>query len=458
VNYADLSRFKAGFAFGGHAALRVRGAASAAVLGLVLVAGCAEPELILPGERLDLRDGMPGAEAVAANAARPISLPAAQVNDSYTHRAGGPTHTIPHPALSAAPTLAFAVPMGEGNTRRNRITADPVVLDGRVFTKDALGTVSAFTTAGAPLWTRSLIPPTDRAGEASGGGLAVAGETLFVTTGFGRLVALDVATGGERWVQDLDASGGAPTVAGDLVYVVARDSRAWAIERDTGRVAWTLEGTPSTANFTGGAGPAVTGDVAIFPFPSGEVLAAFPQGGLRRWSSVIAGARPGEAGALAASDISADPVIVGDTVYVGNLSGRVVALRASTGDRLWTATEGALTPVVPAGGSLFFVNDINELVRLDAGDGAPVWRTALPLSENNRGLTLRTTRFVHYGPILAGGRLILASTDGLLRSFDPVSGALVGSVALPGGAASQPIVAGGVLYVVTQDGQLMAFR
>ncbi|MGB2893874.1 MAG: PQQ-binding-like beta-propeller repeat protein, partial [Albidovulum sp.] len=38
------------------------------------------------------------------------------------------------------------------------------------------------------------------------------------------------------------------------------------------------------------------------------------------------------------------------------------------------------------------------------------------------------------------------------------SGALAGSVELPGGAASAPAVAGGVLYVVTKDGKLRAFR
>jgi len=34
----------------------------------------------------------------------------------------------------------------------------------------------------------------------------------------------------------------------------------------------------------------------------------------------------------------------------------------------------------------------------------------------------------------------------------------VGSVDLPGGAASHPVVAGRILYVVSADGQLQAFR
>lgn len=52
----------------------------------------------------------------------------------------------------------------------------------------------------------------------------------------------------------------------------------------------------------------------------------------------------------------------------------------------------------------------------------------------------------------------MASTDELLRAFDPVSGELVATVALPGGAATAPVVAGGVMYVVNAKGQLLAFR
>ena len=67
-------------------------------------------------------------------------------------------------------------------------------------------------------------------------------------------------------------------------------------------------------------------------------------------------------------------------------------------------------------------------------------------------------RFANYGPVLAGGRLIVPSSDGTLRQFDPVSGALLAEMPLPGGAASNPVVAGGVLYLMTGDGQLAAFR
>lgn len=428
-------------------------------LTLALVAACGvfEKDVIIEGERLNIRDGMAGEIVPAQNVAKPISLGAAQVNADWTHRNGGPAHQISHPALAADLTQVFAVSIGEGNSRRARITADPVVAGGVIYTMDAGTQVTATGTDGAIRWTHNVRPAGDNANSASGGGLAVSGGKVFVASGFGELTALDAATGAEVWIQNLNAAGGsAPTVQGGLVYLVSRDSRAWAIDTDNGRIRWTMDGTPSPSSFSGGAGVAATPQMAVFPFPSGEVMAAFPRGGLRRWSSVVTGQRLGLA-ASNISDISGDPVISGNRVFVGNVAGRVVALDLTTGDRLWTAIEGSIGPVWPAGGSVFLVNDLNELVRLDAATGQTIWRVAMPHYVERR-IGRRTSLYAHYGPIIAGGRLIVASSDGLLRQFDPVSGALVGTVELPGGASSNPVVAGGVLYVVNNDGKLLAFR
>jgi outer membrane protein assembly factor BamB len=429
-----------------------------AMLALGLLASCGNQDVILQGDRLDIRDGMAGGVATAANRAVPISLPVAQVNAEWTHRGGGPAHQIGHPALSGGLVPLFAVDIGAGNGRRVRITADPVIAGGRVFTLDSQAQVQATSTGGAVLWRADLTPPADDPSDGSGGGIATDGATVYVTTGFGRVTALDAATGVVRWVQALEAAGtSAPTVANGVVHVVSRDSRAWAIEAGNGRVRWVFSGIPAIAGFAGGAGAAIAPGSVIFPFPSGEVVSVFSEGGLERWSTIVAGARLGAAAGRATTDIGGDPVVLGGVVYVGNVSGRIVALDVATGERLWTATEGATGGIWPVGGSLFAVNDVNALVRFDASTGEAIWRVDLPAATEGNFL-MRPTRFAHYGPIVAGGRVIVASSDGLMRLFDPVSGALTGQVEVPGGAASAPVVAGGVLYVVDADGTLRAFR
>ncbi len=428
-------------------------ASIAAALSLLVLAACGENDVILPGERFDIR-----AQTVLENLTLPVSLPAARMNVDWGHRNGSPSHSITHPTLGANLTPVFVADIGEGNSKSARITSHPVVANGVIYTIDARALVTATTLDGSTLWTRDLTPTRDNAGDASGGGISVGGGQVYVTTGFGEIAALDAATGAEVWTQDLDApANAAPTLRGDLVYVVARDSTAWALDVTNGRIRWQRSGAPSTANFAGGASPAVSGEFVVFPFPSGEVLTTYPRGGLTRWSTFVSGDRVGNAASVI-NDISGDPVIVGGRVYIGNFSGRTVAINLANGDRVWTAAEGAVNPVWPVGNAVFLINDLNELVRLDANTGNPVWRTALPTFEDE-GRTSRQKRILaHFGPVLAGGRLIVTSSDGLIRQFDPASGAQIGQIDLPGGAASGPVVAGETLYVLSKNGQLHAFR
>ncbi|PJI92210.1 outer membrane protein assembly factor BamB [Yoonia maricola] len=425
----------------------------AVALSLFVLAACGDEDVILPGDRFDIR-----AQTAAENQVLPVNVPAARANADWGHRNGNPSHSIAHPALGADLSPLFVADIGAGDSSRARITSHPVVAGGVIYTVDASALVTATSVDGATIWTRNLTPTRDNAGDASGGGISVGGGQVYVTTGFGEIAALDAATGAEIWVQDLDApANAAPTLRGDLVYVVGRDSTAWALDTTNGRIRWQRSGAPSTANYAGGASPAVSGEFVVFPFASGEVLATYPRGGLTRWSTVVSGERLGNAAGII-SDISGDPVIDGDRVYIGNFGGRTVAINLDDGTRAWTATEGALGPVWPVGNAVFLINDLGELVRLDANTGNPVWRTALPTFEDEERTRRQRRIFAHYGPVLAGGRLIVTSSDGFIRQFDPASGALIGEIDLPGGAASGPVVAGETLYVLNKNGQLHAFR
>jgi outer membrane protein assembly factor BamB len=431
----------------------------------VMLSACAEPEIILPGVRENIRsvlqdpglDALPSDLPTPANTARAIALPAQQNNASWAQGVGTQSTRVAHAALRSVPQMAWSADIGEGNDRKHRITASPVVAGGAIFTLDAQARVTATSAGGGTIWSRDLTPASDRSGDSTGGGLSVAGDTLYVSVGFGVLAALDTATGATRWTQELLGSGsGTPTVSGDLVYLTSGDDTGWALRRSDGRVQWQTGTTASVQNVLGAPAPAVTDDLAIMAFGTGEVKGLFRQGGLERWTTSVVGKRPGRA-LSSISDITSAPVVSGGTVYAGNQSGRLEALNLGGGAREWIAREGVVGPVWPAGGSVFAITDLNELVRLDATDGTRIWGTPLPNFVKSRPRR-QNTIFAHYGPILAGGRIILASGDGKLRSFDPVSGALVSAVDLPGGAASAPVVAGGTLYVVSRKGKLHAFR
>ncbi|PWJ21170.1 PQQ-like beta-propeller repeat protein [Jannaschia seohaensis] len=425
------------------------------------LAACAEKEEILPGERLAVRPGEVG--SVLAEAAQdvsselvPLTLAPPQRLDAWPMRVGNAANDPPHATLAAEPGRVWTADIGAGDSRRLRIAADPVSDGSRIFTMDAQSGVAATTLAGERVWSRALVPVTENASDAAGGGLAAVDGTLYATTGFGELHALDAATGERRWVQELDAPLTTPKVAGGLVYVVSRDNRAWAIEADTGRIRWDIPAGPSEAAMATAPAPALTDRLVIFPFASGEVIAALRQSGIRVWGSSVAGQRRGVASGFV-GDITGDPVVADGSVYAGTTSGRLVALERASGLRRWTADDGAVSPVVAAGGSIFAVTDRAQLVRLQAETGEVIWRTDLPFYRSIR-LRRREGVFVHYGPVLAGGRLWVASSDGALRGFDPETGELAAQAEVPGGAASRPIALGDALYVVGRNGELHAFR
>lgn len=425
------------------------------------LAACGDREIILPGERLDplavtSPDG-PAVEGPAPVTSTALSLAAPSLNGEWSHRAGNAAHQPGHVALGGGTARIWSNTIGQGNDRRHRIAADPIVAGGRVFTLDSRARVTASALSGGTAWSTDITPALESTDSASGGGLAYEGGRVFVTTGFGELVALDAVSGGILWRQRVDAPvGGGPAVANGTVYVVARNNVGWAVRAADGKVLWQTSGTPSSSGVMGVSVPAVQGNTAIFPFSSGQLLAAEAGSGATLWTAQVAGSRIGRA-ITAIRDVTGDPVISNGLVYGGTSAGRINAVELGSGIERWSSKDGANGPAVVAGGSVFAVNDQAQLIRLDAATGGVIWRIDLPYYTDAK-IKRQDRIYAHYGPVLAGGRLFVASSDGVLRVFDPGSGRLVGQGAIPGGAASAPVVAGQTLYVVSRAGQLHAFR
>lgn len=432
-----------------------------ALAGALGLAACADRDTILPGQRLDplavtSPDG-PAVEGPAPVATTALRLAPPVTNAEWTHRAGNAAHQPGHPAVAAGTARIWTAPIGEGNGKRHRISADPVVGGGLVYTLDSRSRVTATTTGGATAWTADIAPALESRDSVSGGGIAYEAGRVYVTGGFGELVALDAASGGVLWRQRVDAPISAgPAVLNGVVHVLGRNDVGWAVRAADGRVLWQTSGTPSAAGVMGVSVPAAQGDTVVFPFGSGQLLAADRDTGDTLWTAQVGGTRVGRAIANI-RDMTGDPVIAGGVVYGGTSSGRIDAVALDSGIGLWSARDGANSPVVVAGGSVFAVNDEAQLIRLDAATGGVIWRVPLPYYTTER--VRRQDRIhAHFGPVLAGGRLFVVSSDGLMRVFDPGSGTLVGQAPIPGGAAAAPAVAGQTIYVVSRSGQLHAFR
>ncbi|MEX0969191.1 MAG: PQQ-binding-like beta-propeller repeat protein [Paracoccaceae bacterium] len=423
----------------------------AALIGVTALAGCGNRDVILPGERLSIR---PNAEIQVQNASAGVALGAPVSNADWAQSGGNATHQMPHLALSPTPSLRYSLDIGRGDSRRTRLTSAPVVAGGVVYTMDTESLVRAFGPGGAVLWENNITPITDRPGEGFGGGLAVAGERLVATTGFGEVVALSRASGDVLWRYDLDAPmRAAPTIADGRIYVMTRAEKAYALSFE-GALEWTVQGPTAGAPYTlAAAAPAVASGVVVLPYSTGQVIGAGTDG-RGRWASTVNEGAPSQSRSFL-GDFTGGPVIANGRIFIANQNGETAALSLQGGGKLWSQPIGAMSAPAVLGGALFMVTDDARLVRLNAASGAALWAVQLPKWTNpdrRRGF------IAHFGPVIAGGVLWVAGADGQLRGFDPQSGTQVHSAEIPGGAATAPVVAQGVLYVLGRNGTLNAFQ
>ena len=91
-----------------------------------------------------------------------------------------------------------------------------------------------------------------------------------------------------------------------------------------------------------------------------------------------------------------------------------------------------------------------------ANDGAELWSVALAEFANAEK---RRNAIVYSGPMMVGERLLIATSDGQLLSFDPSTGAPLGQSSVGGGGTMvQPAVTNGTVLVLAQNGTLYAFQ
>jgi outer membrane protein assembly factor BamB len=126
-----------------------------------------------------------------------------------------------------------------------------------------------------------------------------------------------------------------------------------------------------------------------------------------------------------------------------------------SGQRLWEINiAGVATPAI-AGDWLFVVTDAGRLLCVERASGKIRWISQLPAFHN---LKKKMGIVRWHGPLLAGSRLILVSTDGDLTEVDPTTGSIQSTRNVKGGMSLAPVAAGGMLYILTDDGRLVAYR
>lgn len=410
----------------------------------------------IKGERVPVLPGARGVEADPKLAGEAVKLPKPVINPDWPQPGGYADNVMHHLAAGGNLDRVWSSSIGSGSSSASRLTASPVISGGVAYALDSEVNVTALNAkTGERIWAVDLTPDDEDSEEGFGGGLAVDNGRVFVSTGFGFVVALDAKTGKEIWRRSATVPfRAAPVVNGGRVFVSTQENQLLALGEDDGRVLWDHRGIAESAGILGSNSVAVSGELVIVPYTSGELFALNVRNGRPAWSDTLA--RTGTLTPLASlADISGRPVVDRGIVFANSHAGRVVAIDIRTGERVWTIDVGGTQRPWVAGDYVYVITDDAQVMCIRRADGRIRWITQIDAfrnAESKRGAIAWS------GPVLVSDRLLALSSEGYAVSISPYTGEILGQIDIPDKAFIAPIVADGIVYILTDDGRLTALR
>ncbi len=398
-----------------------------------------------------------------------ILLPPAQPNTDWTQPGGNGSKMMEHVALGTALGEAWTVKI-QGTNKYARLAASPVAAEGKIFVVDIYAKLYAFdANSGAKLWESQIGDAKDVAGHISiisgemvgnkgalfGGGVSYDDGKLFATSGLGDVQAFNPADGKPLWkVRPGGPLRGAPAIGNGQLYVMSQDNQIFVLKESDGSLVWSEAASLEVSGVFGVGAPAVAQGSVVAGFSSGELNAYRYENGRSLWADALS--RTSISTSVASlSDVDASPVIDRGRVFAIGQGGRMVSMELVTGQRLWEINvAGIATPWV-VGEWIFVIDDQARLLCLSRSTGKVRWVSQLPRYRHDKK---KNGPIIWTGPLLAGDRLIVASSEGQLANINPANGALQSQTKAGAPVYLPPIVANNTLYVLTNDGHLTAWR
>lgn len=415
-------------------------------------------QTILPGERISILDMQE--ELLPTNnkmAVKNIIVPSAIRNRDWKQNGGDPRHVMQNLSLGSADQIEkiWSASIGAGNSKNIPLMAHPVVTADKVFTLDTKSNVRAFhNQTGNMLWQSDVKPKTEEEFVISGG-IAFSGNVLYITSGYNEVLALNPDDGELYWRTAISAgSRAAPTIHNNRIFVTALNNNTIALDAKSGKVLWEYEGVGETTGLLGAASPTADDKVIISAFSSGDLVALRAENGSNIWSDNLSNSlRLGGMSGL--SDIRGLPIINGDMVLAVSFGGKMVAVNKRSGNRLWQREiSSAETPWI-AGNTVYVLSADYKLMALNVSNGEILWVSEIEKYQKpktHKGL------LTWAGPVMAGGRLLLVGTDGRIAEFNPKSGEKLTQWDIKKNISISPVIANDTLYLLTDDGSLLAYR
>jgi outer membrane protein assembly factor BamB len=407
------------------------------------------------GNRVDILGTERDMEVDPALAGVAVILPPATVNNAWAQPGGNASKSPGHVELGQGLTRIWSATVTGANPRA-RLAASPVVSDGRLYVVDTTARVTAFdANSGTQIWSNALEVEDDGKASRFGGGVSATSTNVFATNGVGDVAALAADTGALVWKKrPAGPLRGAPTLSNGNVYVMTQDNQIYALRDSDGEAQWNEAGPVAASGIFGVGAPAAAQGTVIAGYSSGELAAYRYENGRSLWTDTLS--RTAMSTSVSTlTDIDADPVIDRGRVFALGKGGRMASYELVTGQRIWEINIAGISTPVSAGEWVFVMTDEARLLCVSRSSGKIRWISKLQRYNNEEK---KKGPISWYGPVLAGGRLMVVNSRGQLWAVAPEEGVAAQVADLKSDVSLAPVVANQTLYVLDDSGRISAFR
>ena len=407
------------------------------------------------GSRVDILGIERDTEVDPALAGFAVTLPPAALNEAWAQPGGNASKSPGHVELGQGLSRIWTAKVTGANPRA-RLAASPVMSDGRIYVVDTTARVTAFdANTGAQIWSNALEIEKDGKPSRFGGGVSATGTNVFATNGVGDVASLAADTGAIAWKKrPAGPLRGAPTLSNGNVYVMTQDNQIYALRQSDGEAQWNEAGPVSASGIFGVGAPAAAQGTIIAGYSSGELAAYRYENGRSLWSDTLS--RTAMSTSVSTlTDIDADPVIDRGRVFALGKGGRMASYELVSGQRIWEINIAGISTPVTSGEWVFVMTDEARLLCVARSTGKIRWISKLQRYKNEKK---KKKPISWYGPVLAGGRLVIANSHGAVWSVAPDEGTATEILDVGNDVSLAPIVANNILYILDDSGRISAFR
>lgn len=360
------------------------------------------------------------------------------LNMLSSEKPANPPSVLGQQSNSIHPKTLWQANIGGGSDRK-LLKLEPTIINGRVYLASASGTVEARDAAnGRTLWRVDTKSPIS-AGPGAGEGLVLVG------TRDAHILALDAGNGQQRWKVRVGSEVLAvPRIGSGVVVAHSLDGKLVGLDADTGAQRWSYEHEVPVLSLRGSSSPIILGSNVITGFANGKLSSIQLASGNLNWE-VSLGIASGRTELDRMTDVDADPLIIGDTIYAVTYQGDLAAVASTDGSVLWRRKLSSYSGLGGDENRIYVTDDKDQVWAFERSSSNSLWKQSSLLY---RRLS---------APIPYRGYIVAGDFEGFLHWFRPDDGSIVARTRLGSSPiTATPQVVDGRLYVYGDGGDFAA--